>query len=99
MDIEGDNEKKQIRFIIVPDFIIDDLNIPDGEKLLFGEIASNSLEKGFCWFSNKHLMERFHIGERTASRWVNDLKKKGYITVEIVRKNGSEEIDERQTGI
>lgn len=35
MDIEGDNEKKQIRFIIVPDFIIDDLNIPDGEKLLF----------------------------------------------------------------
>ncbi|BDC92253.1 helix-turn-helix domain-containing protein [Treponema bryantii] len=99
MDIEGDNEKKQIRFIIVPDFIIDDLNIPDGEKLLFGEIASNSLEKGFCWFSNKHLMERFHIGERTASRWVNDLKKKGYITVEIVRKNGSEEIDERQIRI
>lgn len=99
MDIEGGNEKKQIRFIIVPDFIIDDLNIPDGEKLLFGEIASNSLEKGFCWFSNKHLMERFHIGERTASRWVNDLKKKGYITVEIVRKKGSEEIDERQIRI
>ena len=99
MVTEDDKGKKQIRFIIVPDFIIDDLNIPDGEKLLFGEIASNSLEKGFCWFSNKHLMERFHIGERTASRWVNDLKKKGYITVEIVRKKGSEEIDERQIRI
>ena len=99
MVTKDDKGKKQIRFIIVPDFIIDDLNIPDGEKLLFGEIASNSLEKGFCWFSNKHLMERFHIGERTASRWVNDLMKKGYITVEIVRKNGSEEIDERQIRI
>jgi len=96
MEIDGGNEKKQIRFIIVPDFIIDDLNIPDGEKLLFGEIASNSLEKGFCWFSNKHLMERFHIGERTASRWVNDLRKKGYITIKIVKRKGSEEVDERQ---
>lgn len=96
MEIEGGNGKKQIRFIIVPDFIIDDLNIPDGEKLLFGEIASNSLEKGFCWFSNKHLMERFHIGERTASRWVNDLRKKGYITIKIVKRKGSEEVDERQ---
>ena len=99
MDIESDKEKKQIRFIIVPDFIIDDKSLPDGEKLLFGEIASNSLEKGFCWFSNKHLMERFHIGERTASRWVNDLKKKGYITITIVKRKGSEEVDERQISV
>lgn len=96
MDIESDKEKKQIRFIIVPDFIIDDKSLPDGEKLLFGEIASNSLEKGFCWFSNKHLMERFHIGERTASRWVNDLRKKGYITINTVKRKNSEEVDERQ---
>ncbi|MBS7266029.1 MAG: helix-turn-helix domain-containing protein [Treponema sp.] len=99
MVTEDDKGKKQIRFIIVPDFIIDDLNIPDGEKLLFGEIASNSLEKGFCWFSNKHLMERFHIGERTASRWVNDLRKKGYITIKIVKRKGSEEVDERQISV
>lgn len=90
MDQESDKEKKQTRFIIVPDFIIDDSDIPDGEKLLFGEIASNSLEKGFCWFSNKHIMERFHIGERTASRWVNDLRKKGYITINIVKRKNSE---------
>ena len=99
MDTESDKEKKQIRFIIVPDFIIDDKSIPDGEKLLFGEIASNSLTKGFCWFSNKHLMERFHIGERTASRWVNDLRKKGYITIKIVKRKGSEEVDERQISV
>lgn len=91
MDQESDKEKKQTRFIIVPDFIIDDSDIPDGEKLLFGEIASNSLEKGFCWFSNKHLMECFHIGERTASRWVNDLRKKGYITINIVKRKNSED--------
>ena len=96
MDSENDKAHLQFRFIIVPDFIIQDTSIPEGEKLLFGEIASNSLEKGFCWFSNKHLMQRFNIGERTASRWVNDLRQKGYITVEIHHKNSSKEIEERQ---
>ena len=96
MEIEGGKEKKQIRFIIVPMFIIDDNTLLDGEKLLFGEIASKSLEKGYCWFSNKHLATLFHISERTASRWVNDLKAKSYITVEITVRTGSKEIEERR---
>lgn len=96
MDLASDKEKKQIRFIIVPMFIIDDNTLLDGEKLLFGEIASNSLEKGYCWFSNKHLATLFHISERTASRWVNDLKAKSYITVEITVRTGSNEIEERR---
>ena len=44
-------------------------------------------------------MERFHIRERTASRWVNDLRKKGYITIKIVKRKGSEEVDERQISV
>ncbi|MCR4790713.1 MAG: helix-turn-helix domain-containing protein [Treponemataceae bacterium] len=96
MDSENDKGQIQFRFIIVPDFVIQDTSIPEGEKLLFGEIASNSLEKGFCWFSNKYLMQRFNIGERTASRWVNDLKHKGYINVVVQHRNNSKEIEERQ---
>lgn len=90
------NQQIQIRYIIVPNCIIEDSSIQDGEKLLFGEIASHSLEKGYCWFSNKHLTKRFHISDRTASRWVNDLKQKGYITIEIKHRQGSKEIEERQ---
>ena len=96
MEVESGNEKKQIRFIIVPMFIIDDNTLLAGEKLLFGEIASNSLEKGYCWFSNKHLATLFHISERTASRWINDLKAKAYITIEITVRTGSKEIEERR---
>ncbi len=96
MDSENDKEHLQFRFIIVPNFIIEDTRLTDGEKLLFGEIASNSLETGFCWFSNKYLMQRFKIGERTASRWVNNLKKNGYITIEFQHRNNSKEIEERQ---
>lgn len=96
MKEESNKGKKQIRFIIVPTFIIDDTSLLDGEKLLFGEIASNSLEKGYCWFSNKHIAIRFHISERTASRWINDLNCKSYITIEIVYRPGSKEIEERR---
>lgn len=96
MEAESDKEKKQIRYIIVPMFVIDDNTLLDGEKILFGEISSNSLEKGYCWFSNKHLSKLFHISERTASRWINDLKAKAYITIEITRRHGSKEIEERR---
>lgn len=96
MEVESDKEKRQIRFIIVPMFIVDDNTLLDGEKLLFGEIASNSLEKGYCWFSNKHLATLFHISERTASRWVNDLGAKAYISIEITCRSGSKEIEERR---
>ena len=96
MDSENGKEQFKFRFIIIPNFIIEDTRISEGEKLLFGEIASNSLEKGFCWFSNKYLMRRFNIGERTASRWVNDLKQKGYITIEIQHRKNSKEIEERK---
>ena len=96
MEVESDNGKKQIRFIIVPMFVIDDNRLLYGEKLLFCEIASNSLEKGYCWFSNRHLATLFHISERTASRWINDLKAKAYITIEIICRTGSKEIEERR---
>ncbi len=96
MEEESDKGKKQIRFIIVPMFVIDDITLLDGEKLLFGEIASNSLEKGYCWFSNRHLSILFHISERTASRWINDLKAKAYINIEFICRPGSKEIEERR---
>ena len=68
MEIENGKEEIPFRFILVPNFIIEDTNLSDGAKLLFGEISSNSLKKGYCWFSNQYLMERFGISDRTASR-------------------------------
>lgn len=95
-----DNNKQiQIRYIIVPNFIVEDSSIQDGEKLLFGDIASNSLTKGYCWFSNQYLANRYHISERTASRWVNDLKRKKYITIAMSLKPNSKEIAERRIKI
>ena len=92
--MERDNH--QIRFIIVPEFIIRDTRILAQQKLLFGEIASNSLETGYCWFSNQYIMERYSIARRTASRWVNELRHYGYITIELVRRDGTKEIMERR---
>lgn len=96
MEENKHNAQIQIRYIIVPDFILKDSSITDGEKLLFGDIASCSLKKGFCWFTNKYVANRYHISERTASRWVNDLKKKEYIIIEMDLNPNSKEIAERR---
>ena len=99
MEKENGKEEIPFRFILVPNFIIEDTNLSDGAKLLFGEISSNSLKKGYCWFSNQYLMERFGISDRTASRWISELRMQGYITVEIKRRDASKEIGERRIKI
>lgn len=84
--VETGNQHSHFYYITIPNFIIEDTKIPDGEKILFGMIAAYSLKNGYCWFSNKFISERLKVGERTASRWVNHLKEKNYIKIEITRK-------------
>ena len=47
--MEQENQPEKIQFVIVPEFILTDSNIPIGEKLLFGDIASHTKQKGYCW--------------------------------------------------
>lgn len=99
MEADNSKGKKQFRYIIVPLFIIEDTSLLDGEKLLFGEIASNTLQKGYCWFSNQHIATLFHVGVRTASRWIHKLEKKSYIKIEMKYRAGTKEIEERKIEI
>ena len=52
--MEQENQPEKIQFVIVPEFILTDSNIPIGEKLLFGDIASHTKQKDYCWGSNEY---------------------------------------------
>ena len=43
--MEQENQPEKIQFVIVPEFILTDSNIPIGEKLLFGDIASHTKQR------------------------------------------------------
>lgn len=70
--MEQENQPEKIQFVIVPEFILTDSKTPIGEKLLFGDIASYTKQKGYCWGSNEYFEKRYKVSSRTISRWIND---------------------------
>ena len=67
-------------------------------KLLYGEITALSNKLGYCYASNNYFAELYGVSKNTVSRWLSDLKKLGFITIEIQR-NKNKEITKRIIGI
>ena len=67
-------------------------------KLLYGEITALSNKLGYCFASNNYFAELYGVSKNTVSRWISDLNKLGFITVQIER-NSNKEIIKRIIGI
>ena len=73
-------------------------NLKPNAKLLYGEITALSNKLGYCFASNSYFAELYGVSKNTVSRWLSDLKKLGFITIEIER-NTHKEITKRSIGI
>ena len=67
-------------------------------KLLYGEITALSNKLGYCFASNIYFAELYGVSKNTVSRWLSDLKKLGFITIQLER-NERKEITKRIIGI
>ena len=76
-------------YAVIPAPVRYDETIPDGAKLLFGEISALCNEKGFCWASNAYFAELYKKSADTISRWVSCLEKAGYIICEVEKNAGN----------
>lgn len=94
--MEKKNQPKKIQFVIVPEFILTNTDIPVGEKLLLGDIASHTKQEGYCWGTNDYFSQRYKVTPRTISRWINDLKRRSLIKTEMIYQKNSKEVSERQ---
>ena len=73
-------------------------NLKPNAKLLYGEITALSNKTGYCFASNTYFAELYNVSKNTVSRWISDLKKLGFITIQIER-NSNKEITKRIIGI
>jgi DNA-binding transcriptional ArsR family regulator len=73
-------------------------NLKPNAKLLYGEITALSGKLGYCFASNSYFSDLYGVSKNTVSRWISDLKKLGFITIEIER-NANKEIVKRIIGI
>tara|TARA_R100001530_G_scaffold99380_1_gene69073 strand:- start:3114 stop:3785 length:672 start_codon:yes stop_codon:yes gene_type:complete len=72
-------------------------NIKPNAKLLYGEITALSNQKGYCWSSNNYFAELYGVSKNTISLWINQLKKHGFIHVEVIRDQNKQVIKRTMT--
>ena len=82
-------------YAIIPANVRYDKGLKANAKLLYGEITALCNEKGYCWASNSYFAELYEVNKETVSRWISQLNEKGYITVELTYKEGTNQIDKR----
>ena len=82
-------------YAILPANIRYDKNITPNAKLLYAEITALCNEKGYCWASNAYFAELYGVSKTSISNWISSLQKNGYISVDIIYKENSKEIQNR----
>lgn len=83
-------------YAIIPATVRYDKALKDKAKLLYGEITALCNDKGYCWAGNSYFAELYGVANETVSRLITNLQNSGYIKVQMIYKNGSKEIVQRQ---
>ena len=82
-------------YAIIPANVRYDKTLTPNAKLLFGEITALCNEKGYCWASNAYFAELYGVSKTSISNWISSLQKNGYISVDMIYKENSKEIQNR----
>ena len=70
-------------------------DITPNAKLLFAEITALLQMNGVCFASNQYFSKLYGKNKVTVSRWINELKRNGFIKVSFTYKEGTKEIANR----
>lgn len=93
------NMENKSYYAIIPANVRYDRELNANAKLLYGEITALCNEKGYCWATNDYFAELYGVSKVSISNWISSLEKNGYITREIIYKEGSKEILNRYLSI
>lgn len=89
-------ENKKSYYAIIPAEVRYDEDLPPNAKLLYGEITSLCNEKGYCWATNQYFADLYHSSVSAVKKWVSALVKKGYISLELIYKEGTRQVLQRK---
>lgn len=88
-------EQPKSYYAIIPANVRYDEELTPNAKLLYGEITALTNEKGYCWATNNYFANLYNVYPTTISKWLRTLKEKNYISIELIYKDGTKEIQNR----
>ena len=86
---------RDFRGIWIPKEIWLNKDLSTNEKVLLADIASLGGMSNGCFATNQYLADFFGLSKDRISKLISSLKNKGYITVELVYKEGTYEVEQR----
>ena len=89
-------------YAIIPASVRYSKEVPDGAKLLYGEITALCNERGHCWATNAYFAELYGKSSDTISRWISALARAGFIFALVDNEAGNSRqiwLPESQGGI
>ena len=91
-------ERPNYYAILPADVRYNELLIPNA-KILYAEITALTDKKGYCWASNSYFAQLYNVSKITVSKWISMLEKEGYIQTQLIYKEGTKEIANRNIKI
>lgn len=82
-------------FAVIPAKVRYDPQLRDSAKLLYSEITALANASGYCFACNNYFANLYNKSAKTISELIGQLKKLGYIKVEIIRDAKGEIIERR----
>ena len=76
-------------YAIIPADVRYDNELKPNAKLLYGEITALTNREGFCWAENAYFASLYQVDDKTISRWISQLRDRGYIGVELLPMEGN----------
>ena len=86
------NAERPAYYAIIPASVRYDKRITPNAKLLYGEITALCNDKGYCWASNEYFATLYGVSKGSISSWIGQLSKAGYISLQMIYREGSKEI-------
>ena len=81
---------------VIPASVRYDQDLPPNAKLLYGEVTALSDKRGYCYAQNGYFSELFSLSERSVTRLFAVLVERGYLRVDVIRDESTQEVLERR---
>ena len=72
-----------------------DKSLNASQKLMFSEITTLCNTTGECWASNAYFAELYNVSTRTIPRWLETLRRRGYISIRLEYEPGTRIVSRR----
>lgn len=92
----GSTKERPGYWAVIPAAVRYDKDLPPNAKLLYGEVTALLDKRGYCYAQNSYFAELFGLSDRSVSRLLAALVERGYLRIDVIRDQSTQEVLERR---